>query len=66
MADVVEAFNPDPPELSPYIQYLNEGDIVNLFCLSGESSPPAEITWQASITRRISIYKHANIYSLKN
>ena len=49
VAHVMEAFNSDEPQLSPYVQSVNEGDIVNLFCLSGESSPPAVITWQVCL-----------------
>ena len=47
-AEVREAFNSEPPELSPFLQSLNEGDTGNLFCLSGESSPAAIISWQAN------------------
>ena len=50
VADVVEPFNPDTPDISPFIQSLNEGDTANLFCLSGESSPLAEISWQVRFT----------------
>ena len=54
VASVVEAFITDEPNVTPQKNVTEEGRVVKFFCLTGDSSPAADISWQVRKARESS------------
>ena len=66
VASVVEAFITDEPNVTPQKNVTEEGRVVKFFCLTGDSSPAADISWQVRVRSAIRRHRDSKIFHVSD